>query len=102
MARARLRCPCSAAIIVGLIAAPWIATRLAATDPPRATAAKTDLPGFKSPQAAEATPLEALATVNTAPTGYLGLRTEAAAQGKLLVKIIAPDSPAQKAGVQVD
>jgi M6 family metalloprotease-like protein len=63
---------------------------------------KPDLVGFKSPQAAETTPLEALATVNTASTGYLGLRTEAAAQGKLLVTSVAADSPAQKVGVQVD
>jgi M6 family metalloprotease-like protein len=102
MAKVRFHRPWGATIVVGLIAASWVATRLPATDPPRPTAVKTDLAGFKSPQSAETNPLEALATVNTASTGYLGLRTETDAQGKLLVRSVAPDSPAQKVGVQVD
>ena len=97
----RFRWPLVAGVI-GLIAVPWVASRLPATDPPQATATKAALAGFKSPKKADTTALEALATVNTATNGFLGLSTEADAKGKLIVKGIAPDSPAQKAGLQVD
>ncbi len=101
MIKFRFRWPLVAGII-GLIAASWVASRLAANDPSQATATKAPLTGFKSPEKADSTALEALATVNTATNGFLGLSTEANAKGKLIVKGVAPDSPAQKAGLQVD
>ena len=102
MASTRLHWSLRTGLVLGLLAMPWIASRLVATDPSRDSAAKLNLAGFKSPQAAETIGLDALANVATARTGYLGVMTDRDAKGALVVRSVAPDAPAEKAGVQVD
>ncbi|HEX4792974.1 MAG TPA: M6 family metalloprotease domain-containing protein [Humisphaera sp.] len=79
--------------ILGAVVCIAVASAFAADAP--------DLSGYKT--VAEAQRLDALSKTGiSGQAGYLGVEVEARQPGKLLVTAVDPDSPAERAGLQID